>query len=116
MVGYVNGIGLKAANAEMKTNLVVAYVTDKKGRQTTFCYLTNLAVTQASVMLVIGIGRSRWKVENEVFNTLKNQQYHFEHNFGHGKAHAATNFAYLMLLAFNLDQLRQHGSKLFRSK
>jgi hypothetical protein len=28
--------------------------------------------------------RARWKIENETFNTLKNQGYHFEHNFGHG--------------------------------
>ena len=26
------------------------------------------------------IGRSRWKIENETFNTLKNQGYHFEHD------------------------------------
>jgi hypothetical protein len=30
-------------------------------------------------------GRARWKIENETFNTLKNQGYQFEHNFGHGK-------------------------------
>ena len=29
-------------------------------------------------------GRSRWKIENETFNTLKNQDYHLAHNFGHG--------------------------------
>jgi hypothetical protein len=27
-------------------------------------------------------GRARWKIENETFNTLKNQGYQFEHNFG----------------------------------
>jgi hypothetical protein len=36
------------------------------------------------VMLVKG-GRARWKIENETFNTLKNQGYHIEHNFGHGQ-------------------------------
>jgi len=30
-------------------------------------------------------GRARWKIENETFNTLKNQGYHYEHNFGHGQ-------------------------------
>jgi hypothetical protein len=30
-------------------------------------------------------GRARWKIENETFNTLKNQGYNFEHNYGHGK-------------------------------
>ena len=27
-------------------------------------------------------GRCRWKIENETFNTLKNQGYHLDHNFG----------------------------------
>ena len=34
--------------------------------------------------------RARWKIENETFNTLKNQGYHFEHNFGHGHQHLST--------------------------
>jgi len=28
-------------------------------------------------------GRARWRIENETFNTLKNQGYGFERNFGH---------------------------------
>lgn len=115
IVGYQNNLELNAANPEVKTNLVVAVIRDKKGKETTFCYMTDSKLTATSVMGIIQIGRSRWKVENEVFNTLKNQQYNFEHNFGHGKVNTATNFAYLMLLAFNVDQIRQYGSKLFRS-
>ena len=30
-------------------------------------------------------GHVRWKIENETFNTLKNQGRHFEHNYGPGK-------------------------------
>lgn len=51
--------------------------------------------------------RARWKIENETFNTLKNLGYKFEHNYGHGKDHLSTLFAYLMLYAFYLDQLIQ---------
>ncbi len=51
-------------------------------------------------------GRARWKIENETFNTLKNQGYHFKHNFGHGKQHLSSVFAHLMLLAFLIDQLQ----------
>ena len=71
------------------------------------------------------IGRSRWKIENEtgrhsVFNTLKNQGYHFEHDraafrYGYGKKHLSTVMAYLMLLAFHNDQLVQRCSKTFQS-
>ena len=35
-------------------------------------------------------GGGRWQIENETFNTLKNQGYHFEHNYGHGTQHLAT--------------------------
>ena len=52
-------------------------------------------------------GRARWKVENETFNTLKNQGYQFEHNFGHGKKNLHTVFAYLMMLAFLVDQIQE---------
>ena len=45
-------------------------------------------------------GRARWKIENETFNTLKNQGYHFEHNYGHGEQHLSVVFAMLMMLAF----------------
>ena len=58
-------------------------------------------------------GRTRSKIENETFNTLKNQGYPFERNFGHGNKHLSTVFAYLMLIAFFVDQLQQLGCKLF---
>ena len=40
-------------------------------------------------------GRGRWMIENEVFNTLKNQGYNFEHNFDHGYNNLSTNFSIL---------------------
>ena len=52
-------------------------------------------------------------VENETFNTLKNQGYHFEHNFGHGHENLCTNFALLMMLAFLIDQVQQLCNKVF---
>ena len=61
----------------------------------------------AAVKAIVAVGRSRWKIENETFNTLKNQGYNLEHNYGHGKKYLATNFALLMLLAFLADQITQ---------
>ncbi len=52
-------------------------------------------------------GRSRWKIENETFNTLKNQGYHFEHNYGHGNQNLSVVLAMLMMLAFLVDQTQQ---------
>src|SRR5258708_6316064 len=44
--------------------------------------------------------RARWKIENETFNILKNNGYHLEHNFGHGKQTLAMLFTAMNLLAF----------------
>ena len=60
-------------------------------------------------------GRVRWKIENETFNTLKNQGYHFEHNYGLGKKNLSLVFAMLMMLAFLVDQSQQLSCKLFRA-
>ena len=48
-------------------------------------------------------GRARWKIENETFNTLKNQGYCFEHNFGHGKKNLSTVFALMLAFLLNND-------------
>jgi hypothetical protein len=57
--------------------------------------------------------RARWKIENEVHNTLKNQGHNLEHNYGHGKIHLAENFILLMLLAFLVDQIQLMGCRFF---
>jgi hypothetical protein len=38
-------------------------------------------------------------------NTLKNQGYPLEHNFGHGEKHLSLNFLLLNLLAFFMHQI-----------
>ena len=60
-------------------------------------------------------GRARWKIENETFNTLKNQGYNFEHNFGHGYKHLCHVFGILLFLAFFIDQLQQRCCGLFQA-
>jgi hypothetical protein len=114
-IGYTFDLELNASNKEVATNMVLFNYRPKKGKMVTFSWMTNMTVNADTVMAITQIGRSRWKIENEVFNTLKNQDYNFNHNFGHGQQHLATNFAYLMMLAFTIDQLRQYGSRLFRS-
>lgn len=52
-------------------------------------------------------GRARWRIENETFNTLKNQGYHFEHNYGHEKENLCSVMAMLMMLDFLIDQVQQ---------
>jgi hypothetical protein len=111
--GYANDLELNASNPEVKTNFLYCRFKPRKGEEIVFSWVTNITLDAESVVAVMRMGRSRWKVENEVFNTLKNQEYNYGHNFGHGRQHLATNFAYLMMLAFTVDQLRQCCSRSF---
>jgi hypothetical protein len=67
--------------------------------------VTDLSVSRDNVVELVLGGRARWKIENETFNTLKNQGYHIEHNFGHGSQHLSLNFFVLNLLAFFIHQI-----------
>jgi hypothetical protein len=68
-------------------------------------WVTDVPVDEKNVEELVRIGRCRWKIENETFNTLKNQGYHIEHNFGHGKKGLSFNFFLLNLLAFFMHQI-----------
>lgn len=63
-------------------------------------WATDHPVRAQTVPQIVTSGRSRWKVENEGFNVLKNQGYHFEHNYGHGQQHLSSVLLTLLLLAF----------------
>ena len=59
-------------------------------------------------------GRSRWRIENETFNTLKNQGYNFEHNYGHGYKNLCSVMTMLMMLAFLIDKVQQLTCKVYQ--
>ena len=77
--------------------------------------MTDFRLDEHNVFRIMRGGRSRWKIENETFNTLKNQGYQFEHNFGHGQEHLSVVLAMLMMLAFLVDQTQQLCCPLFRA-
>lgn len=77
-----------------------------KGKRTYHnSWITGIEVDRGNVKQLVKGGRARWKIENEGFNTLKNQGYHLEHNFGHGKKNLSMNFFLLNLLAFFMHQI-----------
>lgn len=82
-------------------------------------WVTDLGVGKDNVVELVRAGRARWKIENETFNTLKNQGYHLEHNFGHGQRFLSNNFFILNLLAFTIHQILElcdRGYQYCRSK
>lgn len=110
---FANGLSINEANQEVLVNALQYVQTDADGTSHEWGWVSDLGLTQASVPLVMRGGRARWRIENETFNTLKNQGYHFEHNYGHGYNHLCVVFALLMMMAFLIDQVQQRCNRLF---
>ena len=71
------------------------------------CWVTDIAINNDNVYDIMRGGRSNWKIENPIFNTLKNLNYHFTHNFGHGYKSLSNILAMVMMLAFFVDQIQE---------
>ncbi len=82
---WVNGVSLNQQHPDLKVNFL-EYREEGNGKKQHFTWITDFTLSIDNVFDIMKGGRSRWKVENETFNTLKNQGYHFEHHFGHGHA------------------------------
>ncbi len=104
---YANNVPLCNSAPDVRVNFIHYQQIDKKGKKTTFTWITNIHIAQNRLLPLMKAARARWHIENETFNTLKNVGYRFEHNYGHGQLHLSTTYAYLMLLAFYVDQIVQ---------
>jgi hypothetical protein len=112
---FYNGVPLNDAH-NLEVNFIDCIVRDKKGKiKAHFSWVTDIFVSLENVYELSRGGRARWKIENETFNTLKNQGYQFEHNFGHGHRHLSHVFGLLMFLAFLIDQVQQRCCGLFQA-
>jgi hypothetical protein len=113
---YFHGISLNQSNQDVVINVLRYWEYDEKlDEQIYFCWVTDLSINTDNVSKIMRAGRARWKVENETFNTLKNQGYHLEHNYGLGKNNLSMVFVSLMMLAFLIDQIQQISCPLFRA-
>src|SRR2546422_3409871 len=113
-VRFVNDIPLNGARTDVRVNFI-EYWEMSQDQVQHFSWVTDLRVSKRNVYKLMRGGRARWKIENETFNTLKNQGYNFEHNYGHGEKNLSVVFAMLMMLAFLVDQTQQLCCALFRA-
>lgn len=77
-------------------------------------WATDHAVSEQNIEEIVASGRSRWKIENQGFNVLKNRGYNFEHNYGHGQEHLSALLLTLLLLAFLFHTALSLGSRIYR--
>jgi Transposase DDE domain len=111
---FVNDVPLNESNTDVRVNFI-EYWEMGGDKVQHFSWVTDLRVNKRNVFRLMRGGRARWKIENETFNTLKNQGYNFEHNYGHGEQNLSVVFAMLMMLAFLVDQTQQLCCALFQA-
>ena len=105
---------LNESRSDVRVNFIEYWeVSEKKVQHCS--WVTDLRVTKDNIYKLMRGGRARWKIENETFNTLKNQGDNFDHNYGHGEQNLSVVLATLMMLAFLVDQTQQLCCGLFRA-
>ncbi len=99
---YTNKIPLKDGENSLQVNWCKLTVINQKTQEITYqnSWITNHQINGKNVPQIVKAGRSRWKIENESNNVLKNHGYNLEHNFGHGQNNLCEMLLSLNLLAF----------------
>ena len=116
----VHDVPLNGSNPDLLVNFM-EYWQEEEGKEGTKkvtyhnTWITDLPVGEVNAVWFMRGARARWRIENEMFNTLKNQGYHCEHNYGLGKKHLFFIFTLLMVLAFLVDQVQQLCCPLFQA-
>lgn len=110
---YINTVPLNRTGFEI--NFLEYWEISKTGEVKHFTWVTDIKITNENVYQLMQGGRSNWRIENNTFNTLKNQGYHFSHNFGHSYQHLCSVFGALMMLAFFIDQVQELCCELFKN-
>ena len=111
---FLNNVPLNESNQDVLVNFL-EYWQITKEKTMCFSWVTDFTITTNNCYILMKGGRCRWKIENETFNTLKNQGYHLEHNYGLGKKYLSEIFVMLMMLAFLVDQTQQLCCALFNA-
>lgn len=102
---WVNEIPLNGSKDADQVNFFHYQLIDKGQITYRNSWVTDIGINKNNVAQLVKGGRARWKIENEGFNTLKNQGYHIEHNFGHGQKNLSIIFFLLNMLAFFVHQI-----------
>ncbi len=99
---YTNKIPLKDGDDSLQVNWCEVTIINQKTLELIYqnSWITNHDIRNNNVEKIVKAGRSRWKIENESNNVLKNHGYNLEHNFGHGQNNLCEMLLSLNLLAF----------------
>jgi hypothetical protein len=107
---YLNNVPIRDGKDTLMVNYMELEIREKaSGKQTYYSsWITDKPIDDLNVQHLVECARTRWKIENEHHNVLKNRGYNLEHNFGHAKKHAAEVFFLLNLIAFQFHTILEY--------
>ena len=113
---YVNQVPLRAGCKALAVNWCELTIVSETTGEVRYhnAWATNHTLAEDTIHALVSAGRGRWKIENENNNVLKNQGYHLEHNYGHGKQYLAAVVVMLILLAFLFHTVLQLCDEKYR--
>lgn len=112
---WANGVPLTDSANALPVNWCELTITNLKGQILYHnSFITDWEISSGNISGLVSAARSRWKIENENNNVLKNHGYHLEHNFGHGKKHLSSLLATMNMLAFALHTLLDVADESYR--
>jgi hypothetical protein len=99
---WICDIPIRDSEDAVNVNYFDMEIIDADGKVTYHnSFITDIPIHQGNIVELAACARTRWKIENEMFNTLKNNGYNLTHNFGHGKQTLASVLVVLNLIAFS---------------
>ncbi len=101
---FLHDVPLRSGENALRLNWCEIQITHEDTGEIIYrnAFVTDLLITRKNVQEIVKCGRTRWKIENETYNTLKTKGYHLEHNFGHGNNYLSMTLFTLNVLAFLL--------------
>ena len=105
-----------STNIPYKKNLlnVFKYIETKNNKTTIFRYISNLDINDSNIEVVVGLGRHRWKIENEGFYTQKHRTFNISHLNSRNDNSMKCHYFFIQF-AHTIRQLLEQGNILTKS-
>jgi hypothetical protein len=105
-----------STNIEFNKNLinVFKYIKNKKGKSTTFRYISNIEISDKNIEIIVSLGRKRWKIENEGFYTQKHRTFNICHLNSRNDNSMKCHYSFIQF-AHTIRQLLEQGNILTKS-
>lgn len=113
---YVNRLPLRSGEDALFVNWCEVRIAHAQTGELLYhnAFISSHSINEQNVKAILTCGRTRWKIENENNNVLKNYGYHLEHNYGHGKHYLSAILVMLNLLAFLVHTVLALTSRQFQ--